>query len=97
MYKFNMYQDYNITRERFVELFIECHNLLCKIGWNFCTDEYNCFCVCDTYYMLELDTGILISYYKYLGRSNSANFAPTEFSYEDFSHNLLEALKSKCS
>lgn len=82
-----------INNQLFEEIFKDVNDMLNEIDWNFLDDEFNCFHIADTYYMLELETGILITYYKQLGRANDCNYHLYEPEYKHFANKLKDALE----
>lgn len=46
------------------------------------TDCFTLFYDCDEFYILHRDSGILINYYKHLGRTNTCNHP--DFTLDDF-------------
>jgi len=71
--------DYHFNREEFVDVFreifsddeiikIEMYCQGCKCFYNFLLYYKD-----DTYYIIHFDSGLIISWYKHLGRANTCN------------------------
>lgn len=54
------------------------------------TDSFHLFYDCDEFYILHKDSGIMINYYKHLGRTNTCN--RQDFTIDDL-RIFLKALK----
>lgn len=56
-------------------------------GWK--GDRFNLFCNDDEFYILDMQTGMMINWYKHLGRTNTCNQKRTKEEVKEF----LELLK----
>lgn len=66
-------KDYFIERDLFRSIFKKVDDMLWDKSWEFSNSEFKCFKESDTMYILHLDSGVIISYYKHLGRCNTCN------------------------
>lgn len=97
MAKFDAYimHDYAIDRDIYAELFKNVDDILWDKGWDFTGDYFKTFRIDDTFYMLNYESGILISHYKHLGRCNNSNFELSIEEYKKFSLDLSLDLEGK--
>ena len=80
--------DYFFDRDTMVEKYKQVFNrpdewslieLACLEGK--CTDEFHYFYYSDTYYVIHLSTGIMLTWYKHIGRCNQCN--KSDFTVDD--------------
>lgn len=57
-----------------------------------CLDDFHLYYANDEFYIIHLESGTIISWYKHLGRTNTCN--KEGFGLDDL-HELLEALKEE--
>lgn len=91
----------NIDRDEFIRIFNEIDNYNYE-EMNAVFEFENDFIKlwtwdCDEYYILEKETGILINWYKHLGRANYCNKKLTIKEYEEFAKRILKELKENCN
>lgn len=86
--KWDELHDYYFDRDVMVEKYLEVFTryderglieLACQEGK--CTDEFHYFYNSDTFYVIHLSTGIMITWYKHLGRCNQCN--KSDFTTDD--------------
>lgn len=82
---------YQIERDEFVRIFSEIDEILIDI-YEFENEKIKIWCWEDEYFILEKDSGIIVSWYKHLGRCNTCNKKLTIENYEEYSKRILEEL-----
>ena len=84
-----------MTREQFVSLVDyfcpNLENLIALGGADITTDNFKIFRIDDEFYILHIESGIIVKWYKHLGRTNSFN---QEISIECFIE-FLKLLRSE--
>lgn len=83
-----------IEREEFIRIFYEIDKILIEI-YDFENEKIKIWQWEEEYFILEKDTGIIVSWYKHLGRCNVCNKDLTIENYEEFAKRILEELKEK--
>ena len=83
-----------IEREEFIRIFYEIDKILIEI-YDFENEKIKIWQWEEEYFILEKDTGIIVSWYKHLGRCNVCNKDLTIGNYEEFAKRILEELKEK--
>lgn len=90
----------NISRDTFMEIFQKIDTFI----YNYFDDCYNIenenikiWKYEETSYILEKDSGILITWYKHLGRSHNCNKKLTKRDYIEFSDRIIAELKGELS
>lgn len=68
-------------------------DILSDNGYNLTTDNFKMFRVDDEFYVLHLPSGIMINWYKHLGRTNTCNKDLTFNQYAEFLLLLRRELK----
>lgn len=66
------------------------YNYLCTVGEWYEGDEFMSFKIKDEVYLIQLETGIIINWYKHLGRCNMTNYDMTKEEFENFLKKLEE-------
>ena len=83
---------YQIERDEFIRIFEELDKILIDI-YEFENEKIKIWKWEDEYFILEKDTGIIVNWYKHLGRCNTCNKKLTIENYETFGERILEELK----
>ena len=89
---------YAISREEFTHLFfgkewLVLDDKLWDNGWYGFTDSFHYFLNEDEYYILHMQSGTLINWYKHLGRTNTCNKTLTLEEYKEFIELFKEELE----
>lgn len=87
---------YFIDRDLMVSLFSEFNGLLEMVYdgmYGAKTDYFKLFREGDEYYIIHLDSGTMINWYKHIGRTNTCNKDLTIDEYREFLRLLYEDLK----
>lgn len=83
---------YQIERDEFIRIFEEIDKILIDI-YEFENEKIKIWKWEDEYFILEKDKGIIVNWYKHLGRCNTCNTKLTIGNYETFAERILEELK----
>ena len=70
-------RQYYFKRDLFCEYFNKYapsfYDYMWEMGSQFITDNFLMFRIDDEFYLLHIDTGIILNWYKHLGRTNTCN------------------------
>lgn len=81
-----------IKRDEFVEIFSKIDEFLIETP-EFEDEEIKIWYWEDEYFILEKETGIIVNWYKHLGRCNTTNKLEFENEYKEFAERILKRLK----
>lgn len=82
-----------IDRDEFIRIFLDIYEILMDI-YDFENDKIKIWNWEDETFILEKDTGIVVNWYKHLGRCNVCNKELTIENYEEFAERILQELKN---
>lgn len=86
-------RQYQLDRNKFCEIFNKIGEYFEENGYDdFDDGEFKFWYSNDTLYVLDYDYGILISWYKHLGRCNDSNMDLSEEQYRKFAKKLEYSL-----
>lgn len=87
-------KQYPITRDEFIRIFSKIDEIIYEI-YDYEDFDIKIWHYEDDIYILEKDTGILVNWYKHLGRCNTCNKELSIREYEQFAERVLYCLKGE--
>ena len=86
-------KQYPIERELFCDIFSKVYNEFYVEFYNITTQSFKCWYDDDEFYVLHLDSGTLINWYKHLGRCLTCNKNLSIDEYKYLANLLYEEIK----
>lgn len=83
-------KQYPIDRDTFCKLFKVVLEKDIDCTYNFQTDSFKYFRIDDEFYLIHLDSGTMVNWYKHLGRCNTCNKNLSMKEYELFAKMFAE-------
>lgn len=95
--KLKSLNQYHFERDYFVktinEIIPDLLDVMADHGDTIYTDDFHCFRFNDEFYILHLESGTMINWYKHLGRTNTCNKDLKDWEFVEFLKLLKEDIE----